>query len=138
MTEIKHAVLIVMAFALTADNVHVTGGTSCAANLTTTPADPGGEKTVTLNHKTRTAEPMSDVAERVRKIVVEHFASVSRYIDECKVTENARFIDLGANEVDTVALTMAFEQEFGCEIPDDAWERFVTVKDAVSFIESHC
>jgi acyl carrier protein len=73
---------------------------------------------------------MSDVADRVKKIVVEHLG-----VDESKVTENASFIDdLG---LDTVELVMAFEEEFGCEIPDDAAEKIVTVKDAVSFIESH-
>jgi acyl carrier protein len=74
---------------------------------------------------------MSDVAERVRKIVVEHLG-----VDEAKVTENASFSgDLGADSLDTVELVMAFEEEFGCEIPDDAAEKIVTVKDAVSFIE---
>jgi acyl carrier protein len=78
-------------------------------------------------------ERMSDVAERVKKIVVEHLG-----VDEAKVTENASFIDdLGADSLDTVELVMAFEEEFGCEIPDDAAEKIVTVKDAVSFIESH-
>src|SRR3954469_9531701 len=76
---------------------------------------------------------MSDVAERVKKIVVEHLG-----VDEAKVTENASFIDdLGADSLDTVELVMAFEEEFGCEIPDDAAEKIVTVKDAVSFIEAH-
>ncbi|HWG81208.1 MAG TPA: acyl carrier protein, partial [Stellaceae bacterium] len=45
--------------------------------------------------------------------------------------------DLGADSLDTVELVMAFEEEFGCEIPDDAAEKIVTVKDAVTFIESH-
>jgi acyl carrier protein len=76
---------------------------------------------------------MSDVAERVKKIVVEHLG-----VDEGKVTENASFIDdLGADSLDTVELVMAFEEEFGCEIPDDAAEKIVTVKDAISFIEQH-
>jgi acyl carrier protein len=76
---------------------------------------------------------MSDVADRVKKIVVEHLG-----VDEAKVTENASFIDdLGADSLDTVELVMAFEEEFGCEIPDDAAEKIVTVKDAVSFIEAH-
>src|SRR5690348_13459379 len=78
-------------------------------------------------------KPMSDVAERVKKIVVEHLG-----VDESKVTDNASFIDdLGADSLDTVELVMAFEEEFGCEIPDDAAEKIVTVKDAVSFIEAH-
>jgi acyl carrier protein len=76
---------------------------------------------------------MSDVAERVKKIVVEHLG-----VDEAKVTDNASFIDdLGADSLDTVELVMAFEEEFGCEIPDDAAEKIVTVKDAVQFIEAH-
>jgi acyl carrier protein len=83
--------------------------------------------------RNRGIERMSDVAERVKKIVVEHLG-----VDEAKVTENASFIDdLGADSLDTVELVMAFEEEFGCEIPDDAAEKIVTVKDAVSFIEAH-
>ena len=74
---------------------------------------------------------MSDIAERVTKIVVEHLS-----VDEAKVTENASFIDdLGADSLDTLELVMAFEDEFGCEIPDDAAEKIATVKHAVSFIE---
>ncbi|MGB2263348.1 MAG: acyl carrier protein, partial [Candidatus Puniceispirillaceae bacterium] len=53
-----------------------------------------------------------------------------------KVVEGASFIDdLGADSLDTVELVMAFEEEFGVEIPDDAAERILTVKDAVSFLE---
>ena len=76
---------------------------------------------------------MSDILERVRKIVIEHLDA-----DPEKVTEKASFIDdLGADSLDTVELVMAFEEEFGCEIPDDAAEKIVTVKDAVSFTETH-
>ena len=76
---------------------------------------------------------MSDIAERVKKIVVEHLN-----VDADKVTENASFIeDLGADSLDTVELVMAFEEEFGCEIPDDAAEKILTVKDAIDFIQSH-
>jgi acyl carrier protein len=86
-----------------------------------------------LPARNRGNDRMSDVAERVKKIVVEHLG-----VDEAKVTENASFIDdLGADSLDTVELVMAFEEEFGCEIPDDAAEKIVTVKDAVSFIEAH-
>src|SRR3981081_2891717 len=81
----------------------------------------------------RGTKRMSDVVERVKKIVVEHLG-----VDEGKVTENASFIDdLGADSLDTVELVMAFEEEFGCEIPDDAAEKIITVKDAVNFIEAH-
>ncbi|MBT5265908.1 MAG: acyl carrier protein [Rhodospirillaceae bacterium] len=75
---------------------------------------------------------MSDVAERVKKIVVDHLGA-----DESKVVDSASFIDdLGADSLDTVELVMAFEEEFGCEIPDDAAEKILTVKDAINFIES--
>ncbi len=71
------------------------------------------------------------VNERVKKIVVEHLG-----VDAGKVTEGASFIDdLGADSLDTVELVMAFEEEFGVEIPDDAAEKILTVKDAISFIE---
>jgi acyl carrier protein len=74
---------------------------------------------------------MSDTAERVKKIVVEHLN-----VDADKVTESASLIeDLGADSLDAVELVMAFEEEFGIEIPDDAAETIVPVGDAVKFIE---
>ena len=76
---------------------------------------------------------MSDVAERVKKIVVEHLG-----VEPDKVVENANFIDdLGADSLDTVELVMAFEEEFGVEIPDDAAETIVTVGDATRFLEKN-
>jgi acyl carrier protein len=73
------------------------------------------------------------IADRVKKIVVDHLG-----VDEAKVTEGASFIDdLGADSLDTVELVMAFEEEFGVEIPDDAAEKITTVKDAISYIEAH-
>ncbi len=75
----------------------------------------------------------NDISDRVKKIVVEHLG-----VEESKVSEAASFIDdLGADSLDTVELVMAFEEEFGCEIPDDAAEKIVTVKDAVDFIQQH-
>ena len=74
---------------------------------------------------------MSDTAERVKKIVVEHLN-----VEADKVVDNASFIeDLGADSLDTVELVMAFEEEFGIEIPDDAAESIVTVGDAVKYID---
>jgi acyl carrier protein len=76
---------------------------------------------------------MSDIGERVKKIVVEHLG-----VEPDKVTDNASFIDdLGADSLDTVELVMAFEEEFGCEIPDDAAETILTVGDAVKFLEKN-
>jgi acyl carrier protein len=78
-------------------------------------------------------DKMSDIAERVKKIVVDHLG-----VEAEKVTENASFIDdLGADSLDTVELVMAFEEEFGCEIPDDAAETILTVGDAVKFLEKN-
>ncbi len=75
----------------------------------------------------------NDIGDRVKKIVVEHLG-----VDESKVSDTATFIDdLGADSLDTVELVMAFEEEFGCEIPDDAAEKIVTVKDAIDFISEH-
>ena len=76
---------------------------------------------------------MSDTIEKVQAIVVEHLG-----IDSEKVTESASFIDdLGADSLDTVELVMAFEEEFGIEIPDDAAENILTVGDAINFIDSN-
>ena len=76
---------------------------------------------------------MSDIADRVKKIVVEHLG-----VDESKVTESASFIDdLGADSLDTVELVMAFEEEFGMEIPDEDAEQLQTVGDAIKYIEKH-
>ncbi len=75
---------------------------------------------------------MSDVADRVKKIVLEHLGA-----EESKVVDNASFIDdLGADSLDTVELVMAFEEEFGCEIPDESAEKILTIKDAIDFIQS--
>ena len=76
---------------------------------------------------------MSDIAERVKKIVIEHLG-----VEEAKVTDTASFIDdLGADSLDTVELVMAFEEEFGIEIPDEDAEKITRVKEAVEYIESH-
>ena len=73
---------------------------------------------------------MSDISDRVRKIVVEHLG-----VEEDKVVESASIMDdLGADSLDTVELVMAFEEEFGIEIPDDAAENIRTFGDAVKFI----
>ena len=73
---------------------------------------------------------MSNTLERVSKIVQEHLNA-----DADKVSEGASFIeDLGADSLDTVELVMAFEEEFGIEIPDDAAETIQTFGDAVKFI----
>ena len=76
---------------------------------------------------------MSDVFERVKSIVVKHLETTPD-----KVTEKASFIDdLGADSLDNVELVMAFEEEFGVEIPDDAAEKIATVADAIKYIDEN-
>ncbi|MDC0037776.1 acyl carrier protein [Alphaproteobacteria bacterium] len=76
---------------------------------------------------------MSDIENEVKQIVVEHLG-----IDESKVMPEAKFIDdLGADSLDTVELVMAFEEKFSIEIPDDAAETILTVKDAIDFIQNN-
>src|SRR6478735_4310186 len=91
-----------------------------------------GKTPITADKQTKVEETdMSDIAERVKKIVVDHLG-----VEADKVTEAASFIDdLGADSLDTVELVMAFEEEFGVEIPDDAADSILTVGDAVKFIE---
>jgi len=65
--------------------------------------------------------------------VVEHLG-----VEADKVTEDASFIDdLGADSLDIVELVMAFEEEFGVEIPDDAAEKISTVSDAIKYINDN-
>ncbi|MGD1885720.1 MAG: acyl carrier protein [Cohaesibacteraceae bacterium] len=74
---------------------------------------------------------MSDVADRVKKIVVEHLG-----VEAEKVELKASFIDdLGADSLDTVEMVMALEDEFNVELPDEMAEKILTVGDAVKFLE---
>lgn len=76
---------------------------------------------------------MSNIAERVKKIVVEQLG-----VNEEEVTENASFVeDLGADSLDTVELVMALEEEFECEIPDEEAEKITTVQEAIDYINAH-
>ncbi len=75
---------------------------------------------------------MSSVAEKVTKIIVEELG-----VSEDQVKPEAKFIeDLGADSLDLVELIMAFETEFGADIPDEDAEKLKTVGDAISYIES--
>jgi acyl carrier protein len=78
-------------------------------------------------------EQMADksVADRVKEIIVEQLG-----VNPDQVTPEAKFIeDLGADSLDTVELVMAFEEEFGAEIPDEDAEKLQTVGDVVKYIE---
>jgi len=71
-----------------------------------------------------------DVAARVVEIIVQQLG-----VDAEKVTPEASFVDdLGADSLDVVELVMAFEEEFGVEIPEESAEKIATVKDAIDFL----
>jgi len=73
---------------------------------------------------------MSETADRVKKIVVEHLG-----VEPDKVTEDASFIDdLGADSLDIVELVMEFEKEFNIDIPDEDAEKLRTVGDAIGYL----
>jgi acyl carrier protein len=75
----------------------------------------------------------SDIFDRVKKIIINHLGA-----EEAKVIEAANFIDdLGADSLDQVELVMAFEEEFGIEIPDEAAEKITTVGSAVKYISEN-
>lgn len=74
---------------------------------------------------------MSDIAEKVKKIIVDKLG-----VDEAEVSAEASFTnDLGADSLDTVELIMEFEKEFDIQIPDDQAENIATVGQATSYIE---
>ncbi|MBQ4647009.1 MAG: acyl carrier protein [Candidatus Gastranaerophilales bacterium] len=75
----------------------------------------------------------TEILEKVKKVVIDQLS-----VDEALVTPTASFTaDLGADSLDTVELVMAFEEAFGCEIPDEEAEKIATVQDAVNYIEAH-
>ena len=75
---------------------------------------------------------MSTVSDRVKDIIAKHLG-----VDRGKVTEDANFIDdLGADSLDTIELAMRFEDEFGCEIPEEVADSMLTVGDVIKFLET--
>ncbi|CAA9368223.1 MAG TPA: acyl carrier protein [Longimicrobium sp.] len=76
---------------------------------------------------------MADVEQKVKDIIINELG-----VEAEKVTPEAKFVDdLGADSLDTVELVMAFEEEFGMEIPDEDAEKLQTVGDAISYIQSN-
>lgn len=83
--------------------------------------------------KPKKAKNMSDIATRVKAIIVDKLG-----VEEKEVTPEASFTnDLGADSLDTVELIMEFEKEFNIAIPDDQAEKIGTVGDAVAYIENN-
>jgi len=76
---------------------------------------------------------MAEFEARVKKIIVEQLG-----VDPDEVVNTASFVnDLGADSLDTVELVMAFEEEFGIEIPDEEAEKIQTVENAIDYIKIH-
>lgn len=76
---------------------------------------------------------MADIEAKVKEIIINELG-----VDAEKVTPEASFVeDLGADSLDTVELVMAFEEEFGMEIPDEEAEKLRTVGDAINYISSN-
>src|ERR687894_744458 len=77
------------------------------------------------------AREMADIEAKVKEIIINELG-----VDAEKVTAEASFVeDLGADSLDTVELVMAFEEEFGIEIPDEDAEQLQTVGDAVKYLK---
>ena len=76
---------------------------------------------------------MADIEAKVKEIIINELG-----VDAEKVTPEASFVeDLGADSLDTVELVMAFEEEFGMEIPDKEAEKLRTVGDAIAYIQNN-
>ena len=76
---------------------------------------------------------VKEIEEKVIAIVAEQMG-----VDKGEINRETHFVnDLNADSLDTVELVMAFEEEFGCEIPDDAAETILTVGDATKFLEKN-
>jgi len=76
---------------------------------------------------------MENIEQAVKKIIAEQLG-----VNEAEIKNESSFVDdLGADSLDTVELVMAFEEEFGIEIPDEDAEKITRVKEAVEYIEAH-
>jgi acyl carrier protein len=84
-------------------------------------------------HPITKPKDMSDIASRVKKIIVDKLG-----VDEAEVTNEASFTnDLGADSLDTVELIMEFEKEFNISIPDEQAETITTVGQAIAYLDEH-
>src|SRR5690606_13365932 len=94
---------------------------------------PGSDLTLVTVTASAELQPMSSIAERVKKNVVEHMG-----VKEDEVSNSASLVDdLGADTLDTVELVMALEEEFECEIPDEEAEKITSVQQPIDYIKAH-
>jgi acyl carrier protein len=107
-----------------------------AAKLGDSPAGPARKTPGLTFIEQKLGDPAvteQEIETKVIEIVAEQMG-----VDKGEVTRQTSFVnDLNADSLDTVELVMAFEEEFGCEIPDDAAETILTVGDATKFLEKN-
>lgn len=71
--------------------------------------------------------------EKLKQIIINEVS----HVDADKITMDAKFVDdLEMDSLDVVQVVMSIETEFGIEVPDDAAEHLITVKDAVDSIKA--
>ena len=76
---------------------------------------------------------MENIEQRVKKIVAEQLG-----VNEADIKNESSFVDdLGADSLDTVELVMALEEEFECEIPDEAAEKITSVQQAIDYVNAN-
>ena len=76
---------------------------------------------------------MDNIEQRVKKIVAEQLG-----VNEADIKNESSFVDdLGADSLDTVELVMALEEEFECEIPDEAAEKITTMQQAIDYVNAN-
>jgi acyl carrier protein len=86
-----------------------------------------------LSVTTHWSNNMSDIEQRVKKIVAEQLG-----VAEADIKIESSFVDdLGADSLDTVELVMALEDEFEMEIPDEQAEKITTVQQAIDYAKAH-
>jgi acyl carrier protein len=90
-----------------------------------------GRKSRAINSNRTNFMAEKSIEEKVKDIIVEQLG-----VNPEQVTPQASFIeDLGADSLDIVELVMAFEEEFGVEVPDEDAEKLQTVGDVIKYIE---